>query len=425
MRELRLPDASALARVPRTHRVLSVCGNNQHSLAVTRNLAQNGLQVLTVCNSAEGLPAYSRYASGVWVLESALGSPGFVDEVEELAQRYEVGSIMTITEKNHWALIGQRQRFEPEIHVFSPPAEAFAKATDKDYLRTLCGRFGVPVAKGATLDRFIEAGGNGLRFPLILRMRQQLDTDASRRTAWRAAYVLNEGQLQKLYQDLKGFADNILVQECHPGALVNVQVLMHRGEAFGVGCYLGEHNYPLAGGLTVQRVTFRHEGMIRDAVRLLKEIGYEGVAGPEFLYDQRRDEYIFLEMNPRFLGGLPAVIRGGFPVPFLLWQSHFQPDKMRKPNYRVGIRTRLFRPDLYWMCAMLRGDELPPSEKRLSKLEAIARFTWNCGPWTHDDSLAWRDPLPYFAERYHLLQSVLRKARGLFTRRQPAGSRPK
>jgi predicted ATP-grasp superfamily ATP-dependent carboligase len=157
----------------------------------------------------------------------------------------------------------------------------------------------------------------------------------------------------------------------------------------------------------VQRVSCRHENLISDAVRLLQAIGWEGVAGVQFHYDPKTDEYIFLEINPRFIGGLPTVIMAGFDAPYLLWQSHFEPEKMRRTPYRLGLRTRILGGDANWMLGMIRGDPLPPGQKRLSKASAVARFLWNCAPWTRDDTFWWRDPKPFWVD----LRSMARKLR--------------
>jgi hypothetical protein len=52
-------------------------------------------------------------------------------------------------------LIDGRDRFEPEIHVFSPPGDAFRKTLDEEYTRNLCERIGVPVARGMVLGDFL------------------------------------------------------------------------------------------------------------------------------------------------------------------------------------------------------------------------------------------------------------------------------
>ncbi len=386
---------------PRDRRVLTLCGDTQVGLWMLRSLAMNGLTVFAICNTPQGQAAHSRYCSGAWTLDTGPDAPSRVDQLEELARQLDVGSIMPISEGYHRALIECRDRFEPDIRIFSPDGEAFEKATDKDFMHSMCMELGVPVAKGMTLDKLMAADV-GLRCPLVLRTARQNDVAAGQ-APWKAAYAKDEVELDKLYRSVEDFADNIIVQEFHPGAEAHVQILMHQGEAFAVGEYIGEHHMPLAGGVTVQRISCRHEPVVRDAVRILKAIDWEGIAAVQFHYDTATDEYIFLEINPRFCGGLPTVMMAGFSASFLLWQSHFEPDAMQKPNYKLGLRTRILGGDANWMLAMLRGDELPPDQQRLGKLSTIARFAWNTGPWTKDDSFAWGDMKPFFVDFRQML----------------------
>ena len=389
----------------RQKRVLAIVGDTQVGLWVVRSLARGGLKVFSVVASANGLSAHSRYSSGAWMLEHGPQSPRWLDDVESLARELDVGSIMTIAEAFHQALIAGRDRFEPDIHVFSPSAEAFRKATDKDYMQQLCRTLGVPVARGTTLDEFMKAGANGLTYPLVLRTRAQNDPNA-KRTPWKAAYAEGPDQLRRLHDSVADIAANVLVQEYHPGVEDHVQILMHDGEAFMVGDYIGEHHMPLAGGVTVQRVSCHHRGLVNDAVRLLKALEWEGVAGVQFHYDLVSDEYIFLEINPRFIGGLPTVIMAGFDAPFLLWQSHFEPERMKRGRYQLGLRTRILGGDANWMLGMIRGDQLPPGQKRLSRFSAIAQFLWHCGPWTKDDTFWLRDIKPALVDWKHMIKRL-------------------
>jgi len=385
--------------VPRGRRVLVVGGDTQVGLWVVRSLGRAGLKVFCTCRHPRGLAAFSRYTSGAWVIEGSVWSGGFIDQLERLAREQAVGSIMTIAENYHQALIGARSRFEPEIKVFSPTAECFAKATDKDYLYGLCAQLGIPVAKGTTLDRLMaDPAAAGLKYPLVLRSARQNDPDRPAACPWKAAYARNEVELSKLHERVKALAAYVLVQEYQSGAEDHMQILMHCGEPFMVGEYIGEHHMPLAGGVTVQRVTCRHEPLIADAVRLLKAIGWEGLTGVQFHHDPTSGRYIFLEINPRFIGGLPTVIMAGFDAPLLLWQSHFAPQSMRRTPYRLGVRTRVFGGDARWLFSMLRGDELPPGQRRLGKVRAIAEFLFNSAPWTRDDVFSLADPLPAWVD---------------------------
>ena len=405
MRQLKPSKHGQTDSAPRVRRVLALVGDTQVGLWVVRSLGRAGLQVFTVCHTEHSLAAHSRYSAAAWRIETTPRDAGFADEVESLARELNVGSIVTIAESYHDSLVRWRERLEPDIHVFSPMAECFAKATDKELMYQVASRLGVPVARGTTLDNLMsESGERSLRFPLVLRTRNQNAKDET--APWKAAYANSEAELKRLYEPVKHIAANVLVQEYHPGVEDHVQVLMHKGEAFMTGEYTGEHHMPLAGGVTVQRVTCRHEDVTRDAVRILKEIGWEGVAGVQFHFDPATGRYIFLEINPRFIGGLPTVIMAGFDAPFLLWQSHFEPERMRPTPYRLGMRTRILGGDANWMLGMLRGDPLPPGQARLGKICTVARFLWNCGPWTHDDVFSFKDPKPFFVDWKQMLKRL-------------------
>ncbi len=418
MKPLRPPKPAALTG-PRSRRVLAIIGDTQVGLWAVRSLGRAGLKVLAVCESEDGLAAHSRYAAGAWVREHPADDPRFIDELEALAGQVGAGSIMPIAERFHQVLTRHRDRFEPRIHLFSPSAESFARATDKEYLHGLARRLGVPVARGGTLKDVIGSGDDHkLSFPLVLRTSRQNDPEAGGGCPWKAAYAADPGQLRDLHQQVRHFADNVLVQEYQPGVEDHVQILMHEGAAFMVGEYIGEHHMPLAGGVTVQRVTCRHENAIRDGVRLLQALQWEGVAGVQFHYDPQTDRYIFLEINPRFIGGLPTIIMAGFDVPYLLWQSHFEPDRMRRGRYRHGLRSRVVGGDANWLFGMLRGDPLPPGQTRPSKLDAIWDFLANFGPWTRDDVFSLTDLRPVWLDWRLMLNHLRRRSVGLIDREQ-------
>jgi len=399
------PINQSLVHPDRKRRVLAIVGDTQVGLWVVRSMARNGLTVHAIVNTAEGQSAHSRYSASAWTLEHRPSEEGFADEIEALVRQLDVGSIMPVSEGYHNALISIRERFEPEIHLFSPSRELFDKSTDKDYLQVLCAELGIPVAKGMRLDELMEQhGGAALQFPLVLRTRRQ-NIDAGK-VPMKAAYARDRAQLDNWYEQFRSFSDNVLVQEYHPGAEEHVQILMHNGEAFMTGDYIGEHHMPLAGGVTVQRISCHHQPVIDDTVKLLKALGWQGIAGVQFHYDPETGRYIFLEINPRFSGGLPTVVMAGFEASFLLWQSHFEPEKMKKGEYQLGLRSRIMGGDANWFLGQLRRDELPPGQKHLHPLMAVASIIWNSFPWTKDDSFLLADPKPFWVDFKQMLKKL-------------------
>ena len=148
---------------------------------------------------------------------------------------------------------------------------------------------------------------------------------------------------------------------------------------------------------------------MRDSVRLLKAIGWNGLCGLQFHYDPRTGEYIFLEINPRFIGGQPTLIMAGFRAAYLSWQAHFEPERMIRGHFRLGMRSRILGGDANWLLGMMRGDPLPPHQKRLGKLSAVARFLWNFGPWTLDDVFSPWDIKPLIVDWTQMLKRLREK----------------
>jgi predicted ATP-grasp superfamily ATP-dependent carboligase len=368
-------------------------------------MARNGLTVHAIVNSPEGQSAHSRYTASAWTLDNRPSEAGFSDEIEALARQLDVGSIMPVSEGYHNTLISVRERFEPQIHLFSPSRELFDRSTDKDYLHQLCAELGIPVAKGMRLDELMEQhDGTALKFPLVLRTRCQ-NIDAGK-VPLKAAYAEDRKKLDHWYEKFRDFADNVIVQEYHPGAEEHVQILMHKGQPFATGDYIGEHHMPLAGGVTVQRISCHHQPVIDDTVKLLKALEWQGIAGVQFHYDPETGKYIFLEINPRFSGGLPTVVMAGFEASFLLWQSYFEPEKMKKEPYRVGLRSRILGGDANWLLGQLRRDELPPGQKHLNPFAALWTFFWHSFPWTKDDSFLLTDPKPFWVDFKQMLKKL-------------------
>jgi len=88
----------------------------------------------------------------------------------------------------------------------------------------------------------------------------------------------------------------------------------------------------------------------------------------------------------------------GSQASFLLWQSHFEPEKMRKSNYRLGLRKRILGGDANWMFGMVRGDQLPQGQRCIGKFKTVGSFLWKFGSWTRDDSFLWNDSKPFFVD---------------------------
>ncbi len=200
-----------------------------------------------------------------------------------------------------------RRCAEAGIIFVGPPAAVLATAGNKERAREAAGRAGLPVlpasasvvevfealkhAQEMTLPVFVKAtaGGGGRGMRLITQLDQ---LEAAVEVAMREA----EGA----FGDPSVYLEQALIRPRH----IEVQILAD-GEGnvihlFERDCSVQRRNQKVIELAPAPRLEpALRDALCGDAVRFAQEIGYENAGTVEFLLDERRGEYFFIEMNPR------------------------------------------------------------------------------------------------------------------------------
>ncbi|MCE9584015.1 MAG: ATP-grasp domain-containing protein, partial [Planctomycetes bacterium] len=136
------------------------------------------------------------------------------------------------------------------------------------------------------------------------------------------------------------------------GCLIQERV---EGEGWGVSVLMGEggavlamfthrrlREYPATGGPSTLRESARNPALEDAAVRLLRHIGWTGVAMVEF--KKRGDDAWLMEINPRFWGSLALAIESRVNFPLLLVQWARGQSFAPVLDWPLGVRARVFFP---------------------------------------------------------------------------------
>ena len=76
--------------------------------------------------------------------------------------------------------------------------------------------------------------------------------------------------------------------------------------------------------------------------KILEALNWHGEAGMEWKYDEKTDDYYFLEMNPRFEGSLDIAIKSGVNLPRLLIEIMNGKEVSDNIHYKENVHYRLF-----------------------------------------------------------------------------------
>jgi len=98
--------------------------------------------------------------------------------------------------------------------------------------------------------------------------------------------------------------------------------------------------FPLTGGPSTYRVSVFDRLLVDLGTKLLKAMGWYGVAMVEFKIDPRDGMPKLIEVNPRFWGSLSLGIAAGVDFPHLLYKMAVDGDVQPAFNYRLGVKQR-------------------------------------------------------------------------------------
>ncbi|MEU8250281.1 biotin carboxylase N-terminal domain-containing protein [Nonomuraea sp. NPDC048916] len=244
-----------------------------------------------------------------------------------------------------------------------PSPEALETLGDKLSARELAESLGVPVSAGGYAASVAEAAELAARigYPVLIkaayggggRGMKLVESDAGLAEAWAPA----SAEAEAAFGDGTVFLERYVTDAKH----VEVQIL---GDRHGNRIHLGERECS---------VQYRYQKMIEEApcaalpqatrerlhdsaLRIARALDYVGLGTVEFLYDVRRDELSFLEVNPRLQVEHPVTeaVTGVDLVREQLLAALGEPLSVRQENVRLSghaIQARITAQD---PCHLLR-----------------------------------------------------------------------
>jgi predicted ATP-grasp superfamily ATP-dependent carboligase len=391
-------------------RVLVTDGNNRAALAVTRALGRRGHQVFVAEQASPALAQTSRYCAGaVTYPDPGRDERGFIDALLGAVRRERIDVLLPIADVASMTVSASRAEFLSSCRVPLPDDGVLRRAADKvDVLRT-AERLGVPIPRSVFLDRAddFDPRTMTLPYPVVLKPHRSRVRTPEGWQSCAVSYALDEEDLRRRLAAMPKEHFPVLLQERVVGPGLGFFALYDRGRCLTRFSHRRLREKPPSGGVSVLCESIPAPPETADAAeRLLRELGWQGVAMVEFKIDARDGTPRLMEINGRFWGSLQLAVDAGVDFPNLLIDSL---DGRATPpaDYRVGVKSRWLWGDVDSLLTTLVGrhrDELPGVSGRLAALGRFVRL-WEPGLVYENPRLG--DIRPFFFETAQWLRDNL------------------
>ena len=274
------------------------------------------------------------------------------------------------------------------------------RVLDKSLTFEAARRCGVPVPRqvDCTSGLDVERVATELTFPIVVKPRTKLVE-----SEFKVRYFNSQDELRIAAQGKLRFLNAHLAQEYCVGQGVGVELLMHGGEPRLIFQHRRLSEYPRSGGVSVVACAEKPDALLTDfAVRLLRQLEWNGVAMVEFRHNPLTGSAALMEVNGRFWGsiGLSAVC--GFDFPYAQWafDHDIAPDSRTEPP--SGTRAR-------WTAGVMLNLAEATRSPCVSLTKEIRASLRELSPSVRDMLFEFSDPLPAIQDLAIVLQQETRR----------------
>ena len=189
------------------------------------------------------------------------------------------------------------------FHIALPAADVVEMLMDKTRFYAYAHDHGLPIPPTHFLRTRddLDIACNSLTFPAILKPANSATRRWESNCIFSAFKVATTEELYTLYDGYRAYTDIFILQEWIEGPDSNL---------YSCNCYFDEHGQPLATfvsrklrqwpphiGKSSLGVECRCDEVLRETVRLFREVGYRGLGYVEFKLDERYNQYFIVEPN--------------------------------------------------------------------------------------------------------------------------------
>jgi predicted ATP-grasp superfamily ATP-dependent carboligase len=319
-----------------------ILGGDFQALGAVRSLAVHDIPVILV-DADINIARYSRYLKGRIRLPRLQEPHLFAQRLIALARSRNLKGWVLLPNNDELVMLIAKNRdiLSEHFAVPIPSWPVVRKFYYKDAAYELAQKISVPVPRiysGRTVEEIMDQRPV---FPLVLKPRAK--ERYYPKTRRKAVRVDTPAALRREYQAMAAIIDpgEIVVQEFLPGGGKNLYSFagLFDGNRIVAGMAanrLRQHPREF-GHATTYAVSVDIPELREYAERLLREIGFYGIAEVEFMKDEREGVFKFIEINGRIWGWHTLAKAAGINLPFLLYR-HLMGEEIKPVSARNGAK---------------------------------------------------------------------------------------
>lgn len=320
-------------------RALVTSAGTRVAYNICKSLARRGVEVVAADAHPHAMSFHSRHVAGTARYASPfVDEHGFIDDLLRIIEHERIDVLVPVLEETYM-VARHRQRLAPRVGLCLAGYDELVGLHDKDSLRKLAGRLGVPMPETVPLGAVLASPGmaDELDYPQVVKPRQGGG-------GWAVEQVNTPGRLRALAAERAGSGG--LAQRKVAGDTVCVAMLYDAGRQVACDTYRVLEAYPWPYGQGTLRESVSCPPAERGLQTLLDALCWTGVCEADFIVDPDTGTALLIDVNPRFWGSLVHSLTRGVDFPYYHYRLARNERDFEVPQGLPGVVTRWLGGDI-------------------------------------------------------------------------------
>ncbi|WP_137290948.1 carboxylate--amine ligase [Natronorubrum halophilum] len=365
-----------------------------------RSLAPTGVHTIVVSEDPGAKSFHSKYCDeAVLVPDPTTDLKGYAEALLALARRDDVQTIVPVREPDIFILSKHREAFAEHVATPWPTLETLRRVHDRVHLAEAAEAASVPVPSTRPLNE-VETVAE----PSVVKSRYNLLVDEYVDTV-PPGQVKQSNTVEHLQPNTvpaaqrlqEAFDHDPIVQEFVPiDEEYMVGALYDHGELMAMIQHKQIRGASYTGGGGVYRESIHNEVLENDALALLDELEWHGLACIEYMRHPETGKFYLTEINPRMWTSLSANVQMGMDFPQYYWQLATDRSEDIDANYDSGVGCHYLKGELMYVLSLLRDNSA--LIERPSLPQTILEIVGSCYRHPNFDVFSRDDPQPFIQD---------------------------
>ena len=329
------------------HRKVLILGHDTRSfLSVIRSLGRYGCEVHAGDCPPNSPALFSRYIKKIHFMpEYGASAERWKKTLTAILEKESFDLVVPCHDENIIPLQSNRAFFEKMARIYLLDDSVFELASNKCKATMHAQALGIPVPNFVIIKNEGNVGNIKAQISFPAVMKPVFSFTADNIKSRNEVRIIRDAEEFSAAMEFMPSDQDILLQEYFEGRGTGVEVLARDGEILFAFQHIRIHESPLGVSAYRKSVPLNGELFIASQ-KLLKSIGYSGVAMLEFKVNERTKEWKFIEINGRFWGSLPLAVSAGADFPRFLYEVLLGKREEFIQNYKTDIYCRNLTMDI-------------------------------------------------------------------------------